>query len=465
VYTEPTFTKTKAKTMHTTTFMGTVTTEVYAQPLYVEKGPGGVPVVVLATEENHITVFNASTGVVVWDKGPSVIGQPSTGGLAPGNGNIHPDLGITGTPYIDFSSGAGIIYFDAMTTPDSNTTHKHLVYALHLADGSTVANWPVDVSVKITNFTSRDQNQRGALQLVNGVLYVPYGGHYGDQGTYYGWVVGFPLSNPQSPTGWHTTASKGGIWATGSLPTDGTSVFPTTGNTAGATTWGGGEAVIRLGAGPTFSGNAADYYAAYNWSTLDGSDADLGGSSAVLFDMASNPKPHLIAQGGKDRYLYLLDRDNLGGIAANATSTHLLRQQITTGEIKGAPAVYTTATGTYVVFLVNSGASGIGCPTGQTGNLVAVKITAGSPMTASVAWCATKGDLGSPMVTTTDGSANAVVWAADSNLWGYDGDTGALIAGGTATALPTSVANFNVPISAHGKIIVSGNGTLSVLTP
>ncbi len=69
------------------------------------------------------------------------------------------------------------------------------------------------------------------------------------------------------------------------------------------------------------------------------------------------------------------------------------------------------------------------------------------------------------MVTTTDGSANAIVWAADSYLWGYDGDTGAVIAGGTATALPTGIATFNVPIAAHGKIIVSGAGTLSVLTP
>ena len=88
--------------MHTTTFMGTVTTEVYAQPLYVENGPGGVPVIVLATEENHITVFNASTGAVVWDKGPSVIGTAVTGGLHAGNGMFFP-IGVTGTPYIDFS--------------------------------------------------------------------------------------------------------------------------------------------------------------------------------------------------------------------------------------------------------------------------------------------------------------------------------------------------------------------------
>jgi hypothetical protein len=460
VYTEPTFTKTTAATMHTTTFMGTVTTDVYAQPLYVENGPGGVPVIVLVTEQNHVTVFNASTGVVVWDKGPSVFGAAVTGGLAFGNGKFFP-IGITGTPYID----KGIIYFNAFTATGGNTAHKHLVHAINLSDGSTVSNWPVDVSAKVSGFSSVAQNQRGALQLVNGVLYVPYGGFYGDRDNYYGWVVGFPLASPQSPTGWHTTASKGGIWASGSLPTDGTSVFPVTGNTAGATAWGGGEAVIRLGAGPTFSGNATDYYAAYNWSSLDTGDTDLGGASDVVFNMPSNAKPHLIAQGGKDGYLYILDRDNLGGVAAGATSTHLLRQKVATG-IFGAPAVYTTSKGTYVALPLYANGTGTGCPnTGGGGNLVVVKLTAGSPMTASVAWCATKSDLGSPMVTTTDGSANAIVWAADGYLWGYDGDTGAVIAGGTATALPTGIATFNVPIAAHGKIVVSGSGTLSILTP
>ncbi len=466
VYTEPTFLKTAVGTMHKTTVMGTVTTDVYAQPLYVENGPGGVPVFVLATEQNHVTCYDASTGAVVWDVGPSTIGAAATGGLAPGNGDIHP-LGITGTPYIDFSSGSGVVYFDAMTTPNGNTTLKHLVYALKLADGTTVPNWPVDVSAKIGTFNSRGQNQRGALQLLKGVLYVPYGGHYGDQDTYYGWVVGIPTATPQSPTGWHTSAASGGIWASGALPTDGTSIFPTTGNTSGVgatAPWGGGEAVIRLGAGPTFSNGAADYYAPYTWRTLDATDADLGGSSAVLLELPGNAKPHLVAQAGKDSYLYVLDRTNLGGVGVMAGGPELLRKQVATGQLIGAPVAYTTSSATYVVVRVNGG-SGIGCPnTGGTGNLVAVKLTAGSPLTGTVAWCATKTGLGSPMVTTTDGSANAVVWAANNSLWGWDGDSGALISGGTNTALASGIEGFNTPISARGKIVVSTSGALSVLT-
>jgi hypothetical protein len=318
------------------------------------------------------------------------------------------------------------------------------------------------MNAKVTGFTSRTQNERGALQFLNGTLYVPYGGLYGDCGTYYGWVVGIPTSNPQSPTSWHTTGAKGGIWASGSLPTDGTSLFPVTGNTSGATAWAEGEAVLRLAAGPTFSNVASNYFAPTSWPTMDATDKDLGGANAVLFDMPGAAHPHLVAQGGKDGNLYILDRDALGGIGGQ-----LVSKGVSTGEINGAPAVYTTSMGTYVALHTSGG--GVGCPNGGTGNVVVAKVAAGPPVAVTVAWCTTKSGLGSPMVTTTDGSANAVVWAANNALWGFDGDTGALLAGGTTgatnTSMSASIQGFNTTISANGKIVAGVNGALYVFTP
>ena len=49
-------------------------------------------------------------------------------------------------------------------------------------------------------FNPRDQNQRGALVVVGDTLYLPYGGHFGDCGTYHGWIVGISLRDPQSVT-------------------------------------------------------------------------------------------------------------------------------------------------------------------------------------------------------------------------------------------------------------------------
>ena len=354
-----------------------------------------------------------------------------------------------------------------MTTPDNNMTFKHLVYAVKVADGTVLPSWPVDVTAKLPTFDSAHQNQRGALQLVNGVLYVPYGGHDGDCPPYFGWVVGFPTANPQSPTGWHTTGAKGGIWGPGALPTDGTSVFPITGNTlVSGNNWGGGEAVFRLGPGPTFSGKTTDYYAPTNWKTLDNGDQDLGGASEVLFDMPASSKPHLVVVGGKDTNLYLLDRDNLGGIGDGGVGTELLKQSVATSEIKGAPAVYTTSKGTYVAFHIENG-RGINCPGNAAGNLVAVKITAGAggTFTVSTAWCSGETGLASPMVTTTDGTSNAIVWAASNRLFAYDGDTGARIVDGTKTMMSSGVQGWNTPINAKGRIAVGVNGQLYVFTP
>jgi hypothetical protein len=373
-------------------------------------------------------------------------------------GNINP-LGITGTPFIEPVSRT--IYFDAMVTTDGNATMAHMVYAVALDDGAVKSGWPVNMNATISGFNSRFHNQRGALQLVGGIVYVPYGGHDGDCDPYYGWVVGVPVSDPQKPKYWRTDAARGGIWASGSLPTDGTSVFPVTGNTSTSSkTWGGGEAVIRLGAGPTFSGNAADYYAPTNWKALDDADLDLGGANAILVDMPGAPKPHLVVAPGKDENFYVLDRDNLGGIGAELSKTH-----IATGQIVASGAAYHTAAGTYVAMRIAGGKTGLGCPVGGKGNLVVVKIAPDNPPTAKVAWCSDEAELGSPIATTTDGQANAVVWDANDRLWAYDGDTGAKLLDGSKTKMGTSMQSFNTPIVAKGRIAVAVDGQLYLFSP
>jgi hypothetical protein len=437
-------------------FMGTVTTTVYAQPLYVVDGPSGDEAFIVATEDNHVTTYSATTGAIIWDVGPTTIGAYAT--KNPPGGTIRSShIGITGTPFIDI--GSRTIFFDAMVTPDSNATYHHTVFALSLDTGAVQPKWPVDVSATVTGFDSGTQNQRGALQFLDGVLYVPYGGYDGDGGNYYGSVIGFPVSNPETPTWWHTTALKGGVWGPGALPTDGTNLYPVTGNTVGTNgTWGGGEAVIRLTPGPAFSGTTTDYFAPTNWVQLDDTDTDLGGASEVLVEMPGAEYPHLVAAGGKDGNLYLLNRDNLGGIGGQ-----LLTAQVSLSQIKGAPATYTSALGTYVAVHIENG-SGSSCPTNQQGNMVVMQITQ-SPLAATTAWCSSQARLASPMVTTTDGKSNPIVWNASNALYGWDGDTGAVIVDGTNTGMSSSVRGWNTPIDANGKIALGVNGQLYVFTP
>jgi hypothetical protein len=237
-------------------FDGTISGNVYAQPLYLEGGPNG-PMIIAVTESNNVYALDAITGTVIWSRN---VGPPVTSGLP--CGNISP-LGITGTPVVDLASRA--LFFDAMV---DGAVKKHFIYSLNVDTGATNPGWPVDVNAAATyngvNFTSLVQNERGGLALVNGRVYVPYSGHLGDCGTYHGWVIGVPINNPSAVGAWATTAIGGGIWGHGGVASDGTNMFVVTGNTFNTGgTWMGGEAIIRLQAGPIFSGQPTDYWATY----------------------------------------------------------------------------------------------------------------------------------------------------------------------------------------------------------
>jgi hypothetical protein len=460
-YVEPLITQTSAASTHRElAFSAPIPGPTYAQPLYINNGPGGRAALIVATEQNAVLALDAADGSQIW---VSILGSPVPRSQLP-CGDIDP-LGTTATPVID--PDTRVIYVAAMTTPDGGVTMQHRIFALSLDDGSVVPGWPLDVSglgYQGFSFNSTFQNQRGALLLNRGVLYVPYGGHAGDCGDYHGWVVAVPVSDPASITAWATGAQGGGIWAAGGLSTDGNVVFAATGNTFGADSWAGGEAIIRLGPGATFTGDPADYFTPSNWQQLDLMDADLGGSGPVLIDVPGAAPSQLVVALGKNGVAYLLDRTNLGGIGTgDGTSGEGIQSaQVSTGQIINATAAYTAASGTYVVF--NTSGTGFGCP-GTPGNLVALRIGASAPPSISVAWCADSGGRGSPIATTTDGSSEPVVWTVGSEgtnrLQAFNGETGAvLFSGGGVDEQMTLVRRFQTPIAVNGRIFVAADNEL-----
>ena len=477
LYTDPTMTKAFAATLRLDpTFVPTVTGDVYAQPLYVADGPGAKEAFIVATESNHVTAIGGA-GAVIWDQ---TFGTPAALTNLPSPcGNINP-LGITGTPVIDLASRT--IYFDAMTLPlgAGPADHpKHFVHAVSLDDGTeSSAGWPVDVDASVSGFDSFSQNQRGALALIDGVVYVPYGGHNGDCSSaanpYYGWVLGIPVAAPRSVTAFSTGtigkgSTQGGIWAVGGVAstTDGTSLFVTTGNTGGASTWAGGEAVLRLTGGPKFTDRSADEFYPTEWMMDDQTDQDLGGANPVVLDIPeADDVQHLVVVPGKDGYLYVLDRDNLGGMGAELSRSPVGPQNAGgKGALNGAPAAYTTSQGTYVAYRINSGPAGTGCPTGGAPKSIGVAKLTGSPPTPHVVWCTSETDLGSPIVTKA-GNGDVIVWSASTRLYGYDGDTGTTIYSGT-DVMSGGMHHFNSPIDAGGRIVVgtAAPGHLYVFKP
>jgi hypothetical protein len=419
-------------------FNGTIVGNVHAQPLYIEGGPNG-PMIIAVTASNNIYALNAGTGAVIWQR--TDIGPAVTSGLQ--CGNINP-AGTIGTPVVDLASRR--LFFDALI---AGPPIKHFIYSLNADTGATNAGWPVDLNATASYngipFVSLAQENRGALALVNGIVYNSYSGYNGDCGNYRGWVVGVDINNPSSVQGWATLALGGGIWGHSGVASDGTNMFVITGNTFNTGgNWMGGEAIIRLQAGPVFDGppSTVNYWAPLNWFSLDNTDTDLGGVSAMLIDVPGATPSQLVLALGKDGNAYLLNRNNLGGVAAPVASLNV------DGVIRGqSSAAYHTSQGTYFVFRAASN------------QLKVYKVTSTSPPTIVLAWSATQNGQGSPWVTTTDGTNNAIVWVVgaqgDGQLHGYDGDTGAVIYPGSDVM--TGTRKWNSGIVARGSIYIAND--------
>ena len=449
-YVVPELTMRRAARMHLDhAFAGVVTGNVYAQPLYWRTAAATGGQIIVATESNHVVALDASTGAVVWDR---FLAQAVPGGVLP-CGNIAPE-GITGTPAIDVASGS--LYVAA--TVMAGGTVESRVYALSLKNGQTLPGWPVDIgaSLQRVNFSPSWQGQRGALLVTAGRLYVPYGGRSGDCDNYHGSVVAIDTAHPAVTAEWQTLAVRGGIWSVGGVTMADGELFVSTGNTSGASSWSGGEAIVRLSLGLKTLARPADFFAPDNWQQLDDSDQDLGGTNPMPLDVAG--QKYILALG-KDGNAYLASRTNLGGVGGQ-----LVVKGVSSGEIINGPASWPGSGEAFVAFQGNSSASGCG---GHNG-LTVLRITAKPSI--GMAWCGALSGAGGPIVTTTDGRNNRIVWAVgaegDEQLHGYAAANGAVVFGGGGSAnTMQNVRHMSTILAAQGHLYVPSDGRIYAFTP
>ncbi len=427
----------------------------FAQPLYWVPPGAAHGLIIVSTMSDTVRAFDAGSGAQVWMQ---TVGQSVPSSALPCGGQ-NP-WGIAGTPVIDPVAGA--IYFDAEVLIQN--VPKHQIFGLSLTDGSVLPGWPVDVesalAAKGLTFSTLVQDQRGGLALVNGNLYVPYGGHGGDCGNYNGWVIGLSTASPGVFGAWVTRAAKSGIWEPGGVTYDGTSLFVTTGNgVRRQKNWGDNEAVIRVPPDLSHSVLTTDYFSPSNWQTLDMNDLDLSGTGPLPIDVpiGSGVANWLLAFG-KDGNAYLEDRTNLGGIGGG-----ILTQQVTNSEILTGPATYPASDGVYVAIR----GQGANCPGPALSNvaLTTLKITGVPTPAIATAWCAILASTGSPIVTTTDGTSNPIFWMVgaegDNMLHGYEGDNGAvLFNGGRRTNKMTGLRRFQTILAAEDRLYVTGDNQL-----
>jgi outer membrane protein assembly factor BamB len=280
---------------------------VYGQPLVIGR------TVVAATETDEVYGLDDATGATRWRV---KVGTPVPLSQQP-CGDINP-LGITGTGVYDTQTQ--LAYFVAQSGP-----REHLLVGIDPANGTVRFRR----AVPSPDHEPFYDQQRGALALTDGHVYVVFGGHAGDCGQYTGSVVSVPASGTGSIRSYLVpTAKQAGIWAPGGpvVGPDGI-LFVTNGN--GAATSGpydGSDSVTALTAQLAVVG----IFAPTNWRTLSAGDLDLGSESPALLSDGR------ILQVGKTGVGYLLNASHLGGIGGQLAAGAVCSAS---GGAFGGPAV------------------------------------------------------------------------------------------------------------------------------
>jgi hypothetical protein len=177
-------------------------------------------------------------------------------------------------------------------------------------------------------------------------------------------------------------------------------------------------------------------------------DADLGSSGVVLFTVPGATPSALAFALGKTDNAYLVSQANLGGI-----STGLSEIASASNQVFGSMAAYTSNGVTYVV----ANASGNGTCSGSTATF---SVSATNPPKLGAGWCANPGGWGSPIVSTSNGTDDYMVWALSYNSSNNTGTINALDGDTGKTLVSVGVNNYThwvTPIIAKGAIYVAGN--------
>jgi hypothetical protein len=443
---QPTLTKANAAKMALDAgFVANVSGNMFASPLYMENGPGNKGAFFAVTQNGNVYALDETTGATLWMRN---IGAPPLAGFA-GCGDT---TGITSTPVIDAASRT--IYVAGVVAAGTGVLQE--IHALSVDTGVEKAGWPINVATlaksKALYFDPQIHNQRSALSLVGGILYVAYGGHRGDCSSYHGWVVAVSTANPAQAGLWTTGGQGEGIWSAGGMASDGNGVFAVTGNsTAGIPNHADSEEVVHV-TGLAQVDRTTGVFFPTTWRQMDQADLDFGSVSPVVITVGASTPSTLVAATAKDGHFYLLDAANLGGMGGQLQDLQIAAGGIMS--IKTVPAAYTSSTGLHVVMTATNSI----CPAGSPGTgLISILVAPGSPPKASVAWC-TDGSTTGPIVTSTDGKADAIVWRYFYSLYAADGDTGAFV--GKAVGECGNVRPYTSPIAVKGRIVLGADGKL-----
>ncbi len=474
-------------------FSCTVDEAIYGQPLWVPNltiSSAKHNVILVATQNDSLYAFDADTNSTpctpLWhanlidsahgaNAGETSVPSSGSGALVgQGGGDIAPEVGVTGTPVIDPATNT--LYVVSKSVIASGPSFYQRLHAIDLLTGNEkFTSSPVTIAATYpgtgdggttTTFVARQENQRPGLALVNGVIYVAWSSHE-DTPPWYGWVIGYNESDLSRASIFNDTpnAGMGGIWMSGGAPAADSSgnLYLITGNanfdatSSSAPNNDYGDSFLELTGGLSVS----QYFTPSDQATDNSQDNDFGaGGAVVLVDLpanGSNPT-HLVIGGGKDGSLYLLNRDNMGGLGdSNAWQQILLPNGIfATGAFWNSNYYLATIGGSLQAFALSSSTAKL------TPSPNATSMTFGFPGST-------------PSVSSMPDNTNGIVWALDNTnyctpqspgcgpaiLHAFDANDLATELWNSTQGIGNSAGNavkFTVPTVANGKVYVGTRG-------
>jgi outer membrane protein assembly factor BamB len=255
---------------------------VYGQPLVVGD------TVYAATEHDTVYALAVDTGKVRWS---AHLGEPMPRSQLP-CGNIDP-LGITSTMVYDPASR--LVFALAETTGA-----HHTLFGIDAATGTV----RVTRAAGPPKGTPVAHQQRSALNLLDGRVYIAYGGLAGDCGNYIGSVVAIPTSGDGPALSYAVpTPREGGIWAPGGGIVHNGRLMYAVGNGESTTGYDTSDSVLAFDRDL----HLVDSFSPSTWAEDNARDLDLGSMTAVVVG-------GYVLIAGKRGVAYTLRPDHLGGI-------------------------------------------------------------------------------------------------------------------------------------------------------
>jgi hypothetical protein len=435
---------------------------VMAQPLYVPNvnihGQGTHNVIYIVTEMDSVYAIDADTGTQLWYASMLNGGTTASGKYLPcGTGPGFTQEGITGTPVIDTTTNT--MYLVAKTL--LNTTVRHHLHALDITTGDEQSGSPVLIAATSTSnkghktvFNSLHQKNRPGLLLLNGVLYLGFGSNFCNDGNS-GWVLSYDAASLSQRAVFNTSPDYGltSIWQSGTgLAAD------EDGNIFVETAEAGGNGFDVPNGGQTYCNSViklapdltvADYFTPWSVAYLNSHDLDLSSTGAIVLPDQDGPHPYELVAAGKQGYVYVLDRHNMGMFSANDSQIvqeFALVPGDTNDVLFGSPAYWNNT-----VYFAPNGSPLMAFP--LSGGLL------GTPLKTSAKYPGSH----SPSISAS-GNTNGIMWVISSGLDAFDAVSLKLLyttnqALNGRDKLPP-VGHFVTQTVANGKVYVATRNSL-----